>query len=145
MGIIMKPPLHLWVVGIVSLLWNSFGALDYLMTQMRADWYVSQFTPDQLDYFYSLPAWADGAWALGVWFAVLGSVFLLVRSRFAALAFFVSFAGMIAATIYPVAISEQSLTDLIGPGAILFSAAIVVVGFLLIWYARSMRINGVLR
>lgn len=141
----MKPPWHLWVVGIVSLLWNVFGALDYLMTQMRADWYVSQFTPDQLDYFYGFPAWVDAAWAFGVWFAVLGSVLLLARSRLAVLVFVISVAGMIAAAAYPVVFSEQAPADLIGPTALLFSASIVVVGFALVWYARTMRIRGVLR
>ena len=136
---------HLWVVGFVSLLWNGFGALDYLMTQLRTDWYVRQFSPDQLDYFYAMPRWVDAAWAFGVWFAVLGSIFLLLRSRFAVVSFVISLAGMIVASAYPVTISDQPPGELIGPAALLFSAAIVVVGALLIWYARSMRIRGVLR
>ena len=135
---------HLWVVGFASLVWNAFGALDYLMTQLRTGWYVRQFSPDQLDYFYAMPGWVDAAWAFGVWFAVLGSVLLLLRSRFAVLAFVVSLAGMIVASAYPVAISQHPPSELIGPTALLFSAAIVVVGGLLIWYARSMRIRGML-
>ena len=27
-------PMHLWIVGILSLLWNAFGACDYTMTEM---------------------------------------------------------------------------------------------------------------
>ena len=57
----------------------------------------------------------------------------------------ISLAGMIVASAYPVAISEQPPGELIGPTALIFWAAIVVVGVLLIWYARSMRIRGVLR
>jgi hypothetical protein len=30
-----KTPWHLWVVGILSLLWNAFGGYDYTMTQLR--------------------------------------------------------------------------------------------------------------
>ena len=30
-----RTPAHLWIVGILSLLWNGFGAYDYLMTRMR--------------------------------------------------------------------------------------------------------------
>jgi hypothetical protein len=52
----VRTPWHLWVVGAVSLLWNAMGAFDYLMTQSRAEWYMSQFTAEQLDYFGSFPA-----------------------------------------------------------------------------------------
>jgi hypothetical protein len=30
-----KAPVHLWIVGFLSLLWNGFGCYDYLMTRMR--------------------------------------------------------------------------------------------------------------
>jgi hypothetical protein len=43
-------PAHLWVVGALSLLWNAVGAFDYTATQMRLESYMSQFTPQQLDY-----------------------------------------------------------------------------------------------
>ena len=79
----MKTPWHLWVIGVVTLLWNAGGAFDYLMTETRAQWYLDQFTPEQLDYFYGFPPWVVASWAVGVWFAVLGSVLLLVRSRHA--------------------------------------------------------------
>ena len=29
----MKTPWHIWVVGIFALLWNAFGALDYVLTR----------------------------------------------------------------------------------------------------------------
>ncbi len=50
-------PLHLWIVGALSLLWNAVGAFDYLMTQTRNQAYMSDFTPEQLEYFYGFPAW----------------------------------------------------------------------------------------
>ena len=36
-----RAPAHLWIVGILSLLWNAFGCYDYLMTnhqQRRPIW-----------------------------------------------------------------------------------------------------------
>ena len=38
--------------------------------------------------------WFDADWAIGVWFAVAGSVLILLRSRFAAPAFLISLAGL---------------------------------------------------
>ena len=34
-------PLHLWVIGALSLLWNCIGAFDYTMTQTHNDAYLA--------------------------------------------------------------------------------------------------------
>ena len=57
-----RTPWHLWVIGVVALLWNAMGALDYVMTQTRNEEYMSNFTPEQLSFFYGFPAWVDAAW-----------------------------------------------------------------------------------
>ena len=44
-------PWHLWVVGVVGLLWSAMGALDYVMTQTKNKSYMSNFTPEQLEFF----------------------------------------------------------------------------------------------
>ena len=88
-------PWHFWVVGILALVWNSIGALDYTMTQTRNTSYMSSFTPEQLAYFYSIPKWAIATWALSVWGGVLGSLALLLRRRWAAPVFAVSLVTML--------------------------------------------------
>ena len=30
-----RTPVHLWIVGILALLWNLMGAFDYLATQLE--------------------------------------------------------------------------------------------------------------
>ncbi|WP_292093733.1 hypothetical protein [Brevundimonas sp.] len=32
----MKTPWHLWLVGVLSLLWSSYGAFDFIQTTTRA-------------------------------------------------------------------------------------------------------------
>ena len=78
-----RVPRHLWVVGILALLWNGIGAFDYAATQFRWQPYMSQFTPEQLAYFYGFPAWATAAWAIAVWSAVIASAGLLLRRSWA--------------------------------------------------------------
>ena len=140
----MKPPWHLWAIGIVSLLWNAGGAFDYYMTMTRNDAYMGEFTPQQLDYFYSFPTWVVAFWALGVWLAVAGSILLLARSGMALWAFLLSLVGMVGTTIYTFALADTSMAEVVGPAAMAFSAVIFVVGVFLIWYARRQKINGVL-
>jgi len=136
-------PWHLWVVGILSLLWNAMGAYDYLMTETQNPSYMSGFTPEQLEYFYGFPAWVVGFWAVAVWGGVLGSVFLLLRKKLAVGVFLVSFLCMVVTTIHNFGLSD-GLEVMGGPGALAFSAVIFVVGLLLYFYAKGMRNRGVL-
>ncbi len=141
----MKAPWHLWVIGLVSLFWNAMGALDYTMTQTRNAAYMGQFTPEQLDYFYGYPSWAVAGWAVGVWLALAGSLLLLLRNASSLWAFILSFAGIVVASVYSFGLAELRMTDVVGSEALIFTAAIILFALFLIWYARRMKIAGVLR
>ena len=136
-------PRHFWIVSVLSLLWNAMGAFDYSATQLRLDWYMSAFTPEQLEYFYSFPAWAVACWAIGVWGALLGSVALLLRQRWAVWAFGASILGMVLTSIYNFGLADG--IRLMGPGAIAFTAVIWAVALFLFFYARAMAKRAVLR
>lgn len=135
-------PWHLWVVGIVSLLWNAFGAFDYLMTQTENASYMENFTPEQLEFFYGLPAWVVFFWAIAVWGSVLGSVLLLLRKGWAVEVFLISFASMIITTIHNLFLANG--LEIMGTVGAIFSFIIFVVALLLWLYARKMRAAGVI-
>jgi hypothetical protein len=136
--------MHLWIVGGLSTLWNAYGCYDYLMTQTRNQAYLAQFTEAQRAYVESFPALAQGAWALGVWGALAGSLLLLARSRWAVAAFGVSLFGLAASTVYQHLLSRMP-GELMDGAMMVLSLAIwaIVVGLLL--YALAMRRRGVLR
>ena len=90
-----KTPIGFWIISGLSLLWNAYGAFDYTMTQTKNAQYLAAFTPEQLAYFDSFPAWMDATWALGVWGALAGSVLLLMRNRHAVTAFGLSLLGLL--------------------------------------------------
>lgn len=141
----MKTPWHLWAVGIVSLLWNLGGVVDYLMAHFQVESYMGAMTPEQRAYFEGFPTWAVVFWALGVWGAIAGSVLLLLRSRLAAAAFAVSLIGLLVNTMYLFASQGAGAVDLLGYGALAFTALLIVVALGLWLYARSMARKGVLR
>jgi hypothetical protein len=138
-----KTPMHLWIVGVVSLLWNALGAFDYLMTKTQNESYMAVFTPEQLEYFYAFPAWATATWAIAVWGAVVGSVLLLMRSRHAFPVFAVGFVAMFLTSIYNFGLSN-GFEAMGGTGPLLFSALIFVIAAALVWYSRDMVKKGVL-
>ena len=139
----VRAPRHLWVVGILSLLWNAMGAFDYLMTQTKNEKYMAAFTPEQLEYFYGFPTWVVACWAIAVWGGVVGSALLLARRAMAAPVFLVSFLAMVATTIHNFVLTD-GMMKMGGGGAIVFSAVIFVVALLLVLYSRAMRRRGVL-
>jgi hypothetical protein len=138
-----KTPLHLWIIGSLALFWNAIGAFDYLATQLRLDGYMSQFTQEQLDYFYGIPSWAVAAWAIAVWFAVFGSLALLLRRRLAYVLFLVSLVAMVASTVHSFVLSNGA--EIMGQAGVIFSGVIFVIGVLLLWYSKVMMARGVLR
>ena len=140
-----RAPWHLWFVGVVSLLWNGMGAFDFVMTKIRSESYMSQFTPEQLEYFYSFPLWANIGWTFGVWGSLLGSVALLLRSRWAVWLFALSIAGLLVTTIYNFVLTNGA--EIMGGGIFVwvFSALIWLVTIALFFYARRMAGVGVLR
>jgi hypothetical protein len=104
---------------------------------------MSQFSQEQLDYFYAFPTWAVAAWAIAVWFALFGSLALLLRRRLAYPLFTISLAAMIISTVHSFALSNGA--EMMGSGGVVFSGLIVVIGILLVWYSKSMSTRGVLR
>lgn len=132
-----KAPWHLWVVGIAGLLWSAMGAMDYVMTQTRNEQYMSNFTPEQLEFFYGIPAWAVATWAIAVWGGVLGCLLLLFRTRHAVGVLLASLICMVITTVenYVIRNGMEVIGD---PFALGFSALIFLIALGLVVYARMM-------
>jgi hypothetical protein len=137
------PPRHLWVIGVLALLWNAMGAFDYLMTQTRNESYMGNFTPEQLEYFYGFPTWVVAFWALAVWGGVLGTILLLMRKRLAVGVFLVSFVSMVITSFHNFVLSD-GMEAMGGVGPLIFSVVIFFVALGLWIYSRAMAQQGVL-
>lgn len=138
----VRTPVHLWIVGVLALLWNVMGTFDYLATELKLDFYMSQFSEEQLAYFSGFPAWAVAGWAFGVWGALAGAVGLLLRRRWAVWAFAVSLAGLAVSSIYTLVVSSG--VEVMGPSGAVFSAIIWAVAIFLLVYARAQAKRSVL-
>ena len=134
-----KAPWHLWVIGVLTLLWNSVGVMSYLATRMDKLESLGM-TPDQIAYFASYPLWANAFWALGVWGAFAGSILLLLRSRWAVASLIVAVAGLVGTSLYQHVLT-QTPESLQNP---VLAISIWVITALMLWYAVKMRSAGVL-
>ena len=142
-AIIEPTPWHLWVIGVVALLWNAMGALDYVMTQTRNEDYMSGFTPEQLDFFYGLPAWVDAFWAIAVWGGVLGAMLLLIRRSQAVWVFLASLIAFLITAFQNYVLSNGM--EVMGDAfSLAFTAVIFVIAVALYLYARAMTRQNIL-
>ena len=137
-----KTPVHLWIVGGLAVLWNLVGVFDYLATHLQWEFYMSEFSQDQLDYFYSFPDWAVSGWAFGVWGALAGSIALLMRRRWAVWAFALSLLGMLVSSIYTLGMTNG--LEIMGSGGLIFTVVIWVIQVFLLVYSYLMAKRGVL-
>lgn len=142
-----KAPWHLWLVGVVSLLWNGYGGYDFVMsmTQGETYWRASGMTQAMIDYYNAMPTWMYAPWVAGVWGAVLGSILLLLRSRWAVWAFALSLLGAIISLLYGLVIDKAPTPPPEMAAMTWMPYVIAVIALALAWYAWTMRKKGVLR
>ena len=140
-------PVHLWIVGILSLLWSGFGCYDYLMTRMRnAEWITSMMPGTDPNAVFawvdSFPIWAQIGWGLGVWMGLVGSLLLLIRSRHAVWTFALSLLGAVIGLGYQMSNPMPGVTGFMATG---MPIIIILIALGLYLYARAQRASGVLR
>ena len=140
-----RTPWHLWVVAILSLLWNAIGAADYVFSSLRSEaWFAAmQYPPEGIAYLDAFPAWAHGGWALGTMGAFLGSILLLMRSRYAVWAFAISLVGIAVTTLYEA--GAELPPELAAMQPAWFPIVLWSIATFLLIYAVSMKRQGVLR
>ncbi|WP_447764247.1 hypothetical protein [Sphingopyxis panaciterrae] len=140
-----KTPWHLWVVGGLSLLWNAFPAVDFTLTNLQNDFWLSQYNEEQRAFFLGTAAWANACWALGGFGSFIGSLLLLLRSRHAVPAFLASAIGLAGVSYYQLVQNGETLKRLFGQAPLYTTPVIWAVLLALIFYARAMQARGVLR
>ena len=138
-------PWHLWVVGILMVLWNSIGCLDFVMVQLRNTGYLeaAEFSEAQMDFFYAYPRWAVLIWGIAVWSAMLGAILLLAKKRLAVNAYTAGLLAYVLAMIRQYGFTD--FTELFTkPSYKVMAVVIFVLAVMQLLYARAMARRGVL-
>lgn len=139
-------PAHLWIVGVISLLWNSFGCVDYTMSKLDPIGYMQSVGMGEAEIAYmgTFPAWLTAFWAIGVWGSLVGSILLLMRSARAVAAFALSLLGLAVSQVYQ--FTDSAMPASMNSGAMLAMTAVIWASLLFfLWYSRRMAASRVLR
>jgi hypothetical protein len=138
-------PWHLWVVGVVGVLWNGYACYDYLMTKTQGVAYLksSGMTEAQIAHMQGYPMWMTADWAIGVWGGLLAAVLLLARMRYAFHVFALSLAAFLLMLVYTYALSDGGKA--MGQQGMIFNVVILAGCLFFTWYSWKMTKRGVLR
>jgi len=151
-----KAPWHLWVVGVIAVLWNAYGGYDYAMSMTQGATYMATagMTPEQIAYYEAMPVWMTAVWAVGVWGGVLGSLLILLRRKLAFPVFAVSFGAFLFSLLYTYGLSDggKVMGFMMKDGVKVASSMIVIMNVVIAagcafftWYTWAMAKRGVLR
>lgn len=140
-----KAPWHLWVVGIIAVLFNSIGVFDFVMSRIQGPAYMASagMTPEQIAHYQQMPAWMPIVWALGVFTAFGASILLLMRRKSAVPIFFLSLTVFLLSQFYTYVLTNGG--DIMGGKMAIASLVIAVLLLLFGLYARWAKKRLILR
>ena len=135
-----KAPWHLWVVGILSLLWNASGAYVIMSAQSGS---VMDMDPHEVAYYAAQAPWFVAAVDVAVVAPALAAVALLLRSRWAVHLYGLSIAAIVVTGAYDIAQGTALLLQ--DQGWLILECVTVGLAIVQLVYAMAMRSRGVLR
>ena len=135
-----KTPWHMWVVGILALVWNGAGAYTIMMAQPGR---LPDIDPGEAAYYAAQPTWFVVTTDIALVAAVVAAVALLLRRRAAVWLFGISVAAILLNNAYD--IGAQTSRVLVDQGALVVTSVIVVLAILQLVYATAMKRRAVLK
>ncbi|MFC1748110.1 hypothetical protein ACFL2V_04825 [Pseudomonadota bacterium] len=128
-----------WVIGIVLLIWNVMGCINFFV-QMDPE-ILASYGASARAIVEDRPLWATAGFAVAVFGGALGCLILLLRKRVAYYLFVASLLGVIVTMIHALGLGiEFGSGELIG----MVLMPLVVAAFL-IWYSKSAESKGWLK
>ena len=131
-----KLPASFWVIAVLALSWNSFGAYLYILARVDPETALAGASPAMRDYVAHQPIWANLGYSLGIWGSFLGSVAMVTRKKLAVPLFLTSLVGALISHF------GQAMAGVLPIG--LTIAIIGTIAFLW-WYSRRCVEQGLLR
>jgi hypothetical protein len=135
-----KAPWHLWVVAVLTLLWNASGAYTILMARAGR---ITGLSADEAAYYAAQPFWFVVATDIALFSPIAGAVALLLRHRSAVWLFGISLAAVLVTDIYD--LSAGTSRALANNAAMVVTGLIALIALLQLLYARAMKKREVLR
>lgn len=137
----VKAGWHLWLVGVVGVLWNGFGCFDFTMTATRNAAYLEPYPKEMVEYWFAMPWWMWAIWAVGVFGGLAGSILLLLKRAWAVQVLAASFLAALVSMIIGATAKDAPKME----GSEIFTVVILGIALGLLVYAFWQHRRGILR
>jgi len=135
-----KTPWHLWVVGVLALLWFAAGAYTFFMALQGR---LPDMDPEEAAYYANLRILQIALLGVNTISGVVAALVLLLRSKLSTWLFAVSLVGIIVLNTAELITGDSRM--LVDRGALIATIVIFAIAVLLVVYASRMTKRGVLR
>lgn len=135
-----RTPWHLWLVAVLSLLWNLSGAITILMAQAGV---LPDLSPDEAAYYAAQPALFVVLTDVALFTSLTAAIALLFRSRAASWLYGLALACILITNIWDLAAGTSRVYA--NSGALIVTCIIILLANLQMFYAMAMHRRGVLR
>jgi len=135
-----KTPWHLWLIGVLSLLWNAAGAWT-IMSAQAGD--PMDMDAHEIAYYAGQSPWFVAIVDVALIAPILAAVALLLRSRWAVHLFGLSVAAIVVTAAYDIAQGTALLLN--DRGWLVLECVTFAIALAQLLYALAMRRRGLLR
>ena len=125
---IKTPPIYFWVIGIIALLWNTFGVYNYIMQTFMTAGNLTSPSHTQQYLYEDLPSWYIFIFSIAVFAGLFGAISWLLRKKMAYMLFILSFLA--------VSIQQFYVLTEINPRDIFIPLTSIVILVFLIWFSK---------
>jgi hypothetical protein len=136
---VRKTPWHVWVVGILSLLWNGSGAYTIMLAQAGR---LPNISADEAAYYAAQPLWFVISTDIALVAAIAAAIALLLRRQIAVWLFAISLIAIFVNNTYELATGTSRM--LVDRGALVVTCIIAILAVLQLVYAMAMKKRAVL-
>lgn len=130
-----KVPIWFWVVSVLALVWNFMGVGAFVMQLTMSDEAREKLPELERAMYAAIPSWYMVAFGIAVFAGFLGCVGLILRKKWAAKLFILSFVGIIAQQIYMFVLSDVG--NSMNSNQLSMTLSIPVIALFLIWLSRT--------
>jgi hypothetical protein len=116
-------PAWYWILAVLALLWEGFGCFIYTSEAL-----VPQ--AERVGGYAAMASWQWGVFAVAVWSGLAGAIGLLLRKNWARLLLTLS---LVAAAIQ---YGYSAVTTGLGADALPVAFSVLLIGAILVWFAR---------
>lgn len=139
----VKLPIWFWIIAALAVVWNILGVGAYLADVTMSDNAVAALPEAERNLRAATPSWITGAYAIAVFAGFLGAVSLALRKNWAI--------PLFGASLVAVAVQMgfiffgMNAIGILGAGAAIFPAIIIIIAAFLVWFSLSAKGKGWLK